>query len=161
MRHLGSWAALIFLLNNLGLNLQRIRSHWNIRENWYHHFSSNQVQRCWWFCFVFFCLFSPTLDAIYNQVPLFLCQRTSQEPGSESWLHQQSWLCDSGYNSLSLSFLFCRIGTIRHSPCWSLSGSSGWQYISSRLCLAHGKHHCKCYGLNCISLKLICWRPNS
>lgn len=47
MRHLGSWTALISLLNNWGLTLQGIGSHWNIKqEGWHHHFSRNPAQSC-------------------------------------------------------------------------------------------------------------------
>lgn len=46
---LGSRADLIFLLNNLGLNLQGIGSHWNIKEEWHHHFHRNQIHRLFFF----------------------------------------------------------------------------------------------------------------
>lgn len=104
MRRLGSWAALIFLLNNWGLILQGIGSHWNIKqEAWHHHFSSIPVQRC--------CDSAFLVPSVFNIFLILMTwQGASQEPGPEFWLHQQPWLCDLAGISLNLHVLFCKVG---------------------------------------------------
>lgn len=104
MRRLGSWAALIFQLNNWGLILQGIGSHWNIKqEGWHHHFSSIPVQRC--------CDSAFLVPSVFNIFLILMTwQGASQEPGPEFWLQQQPWLCDLAGISLNLHVLFCKVG---------------------------------------------------
>lgn len=140
MRHLGSWAALIFLLNNLGLNLQGIGSHWNIKqEDWHHHFSPTHSREVGDSVFFFF---FPSPSIMFNTQPSshpFMMSRNQSE--ALVWIltpHQQPPLCDSVHIPLSLSFLGYKMGMIKYPPDRLLLGSSDWQSIRS--CLAHSEH---------------------